>query len=193
MKVCITGGVGAGKSVVSKCIATLGYPVFNSDLEAKSLMNNDLLVKQELVSAFGENTFVNNVLNRSYLAEVVFNDETARATINSIVHPRVRQKFAEYAEENKETLVFNEAAILFETGAYKSFDKSILIIAPESLRIERVMARDNVSADQVKDRINAQWPDAKKKELADFIIINDDKTPLLEQIESVINQLNSLL
>lgn len=193
MKVCITGGVGAGKSVVSKCIATLGYPVFNSDLEAKSLMNNDLLVKQELVSAFGENTFVNNVLNRSYLAEVVFNDETARATINSIVHPRVRQKFAEYAEENRETLVFNEAAILFETGAYKSFDKSILIIAPESLRIERVMARDNVSADQVKDRINAQWPDAKKKELADFIIINDDKTPLLEQIELVINQLNSLL
>lgn len=189
MNICITGGVGAGKSVVSKCIQVLGYPVFNSDVEAKLILSEDQSAREEIINHFGRAAYNGKVLNRTYLADIVFKDESARGIINQIVHPRVRQKFADYSEVQSSPLVFNEAAILFETGAYKSFDKSILVTASEETRIQRVMERDNASREQVMERMNAQWSDEQKRKLADFEIVNDANQPILIQIEKIINQL----
>jgi dephospho-CoA kinase len=150
----ITGGIGAGKSTVAKIFESLGYPVFYSDAVAKQLMHTDPLLKQALIESFGEKTFLNGNLNRSFLAEIIMNDGEAKEKISSLVHPRVRESFDEFASDNSsKQLIFNEAAILFETGSYKSFDAVILVTAPEDVRIARVRQRDSATVEQVKDRM----------------------------------------
>lgn len=192
MKIGLTGGIGAGKSVVARIIESMGYPVFYSDFEAKNLVNKDPIIRKELNSLVGEDLFNNDELNRKRLAELIFNSPDLRASVNRIIHPRVREHFSNFCrEKGEDQLIFNEAAILFETGAYKNFDKNVLVTAPEELRIRRVMNRDHVSAQEVRHRLNAQWTDAQKIELADFILVNDEKTPLLRQVEELIDQLTS--
>lgn len=190
LKVGLTGGIGSGKSIVSKVLETLGYAVFNSDLESKRLMNHNQGLIHEITQIFGEEAYQNHELNRAYLARSVFQNPKLREQLNAIVHPATRQAFAEFCDLNhREKVVFNEAAILFETGAYKSFDKLILVTAPEELRIKRVMERDQLSMESVRERIKAQWPDSEKINLADFVLLNDDQRPLLSQIESLLSEL----
>ena len=130
--------------------------------------------------------YSNEVLNRPKLAEFIFNDPSLREKVNHIVHPRVREEFDSFVLRNSSPLIFNEAAILFETGAFKQFDATILITCPKSLRIERLMARDNSLQEEIEARMNAQWSDDQKQDLADYIIVNDEINPLLVQIEKVI-------
>jgi dephospho-CoA kinase len=154
-------------------------------------MHSDPSLKAALIEAFGEKTFLNNTLNRSYLAEIIMNDEAAKDKISNLVHPRVRKSFEAFALRNKEKeIVFNEAAILFETGSYKNFDSIILVTAPEDVRIERVQQRDNASVEQVRERMKNQWSDDQKIPLADYLIENTDATPVLEQVESLLKELN---
>lgn len=190
LKIGLTGGIGSGKSVVSKVLETMGYLVFNSDEESKALMNQDPSLVQKITQLFGEDAYQNDELNRPFLAEAIFQNPALREKISSIVHPATRLAFQSFCEQNqREKVIFNEAAILFETGAYTSFDKMILVSAPEALRIHRVMERDQLSEESVRARMKAQWPDDEKRKLADFVLINDDRTPLIDQIERVINQL----
>lgn len=191
IKIGITGGIGSGKSMVSKIIETFGYTVFNSDLEAKIIINTNLEVRKELIEIFGASIYTGTGLNRELLAKEIFSDPTLRQKVNQIVHPRVRQAFDALCETNTKKLIFNEAAILIETGAYKQFDKIILVTAPEPLRIGRVMARDNASEADVKSRISNQWSDNDKLEFADVVLINDEVQPLLIQIENFIDQVIS--
>lgn len=190
MKIGVTGGIGSGKSVLCKMLETMGYPVFNSDLEAKRLMRDDLELRNELISAFGNSVYVGGVLNKPFLSELIFNDSSARKKINDIVHPRVRRAFDDFELKNSDTLVFNEAAILFETGAHKKFDKTILVSASKNVKIARVINRDAVSQKEVEARMNTQWSDADKIKLADFVIINDETESVLMQLEHVLEQLN---
>lgn len=191
LKVGITGGIGSGKSVVSKIIETLGFTVFNSDMQAKSIINNDQQVREELIKLFGTAVYTEDGLNREFLADKIFADPTLLQNVNQIVHPKVRAAFDHISKIEKKKAIFNEAAILIETGAYKDFDKIILVSAPEDLRIERVMNRDNISEQEVKLRIANQWSDEKKAIFADVIITNDEVCPLLIQIENFIDQLIS--
>lgn len=191
LRIGVTGGIGSGKSIICRVLSELGYPVFHSDNVAKALLNNDLNVREEISDLFGNDIYTNTEIDKKRLAEIIFKDETAREKINSIIHPRVRQKFEEFAKACRSELVFNEAAILFETDSYKNFDATILVTAPEELRIERVMKRDGVSREQVLDRIKSQWKDEKKAELADYILVNDEKKPLLDQIEEILADLVS--
>lgn len=187
LRIGLTGGIGAGKSIVSKILTALNYPVFNSDNEAKKLLVNDSSVIAEMKAAFGDDVYHSDgTINRAYLADVIFKDSNAREQINAIVHPRVRIAFDEFVTAQNAPLIFNEAAILFETGAYKNFDATILVAAPDHLRIERVMKRDNVSREQVVARMNAQWSDDKKKDLADVVIMNDEHVPLIPQVEAML-------
>jgi dephospho-CoA kinase len=187
----ITGGIGAGKSIVCSIIHTTGYPVFYSDKAAKNILNSDDNAKAQIRNVFGEKSYLNNELNRSYISEKIFNDEKLLNAINEIVHPAVRQAFAKWAEEQSTDLVFNEAAILFETGAYKLYDANVLVVAPESIRIARVMERDRISEQAVRARINKQWPDAAKIKLADHLITNDNTEMLIPQVLDLIAKLRS--
>lgn len=185
----ITGGIGAGKSIVCKLLKTLGYPVFDSDAEAKRLMHTTL--KKDILELFGSQAYKNNTLNRAYIAEVVFEDNQVLAQLNAIVHPAVREAFDQFSKANKAPLVFNEAAILFETGAHKNYDAIVFVTAAEETRIKRVMQRDNVSKDQVRKRMDKQWSDERKQALTPFVINNNTDQLIIPQTLSVINQLIS--
>jgi len=191
IKVGITGGIGAGKSLVCSVIEQLGFPVFYSDIVAKSLIETDQEIRFFLESKLGEIIFDHSILNKSLLAKHLFSDKKLLSELNSIAHPKVRFLFDVWAFEQKNHIVFNEAAILFETGAYKNFDKIILITAPLSIRIERVVKRDATTEAQVQMRIDNQWSDERKIPLASFVVLNDDVTGLLSQIEKVIEYLNA--
>jgi dephospho-CoA kinase len=186
----ITGGIGSGKTLVASIITKMGYPVFNSDQEAKMIVLNDREVRQEIIQLFGVNSFLSDGLyNTSYVSEIVFQKPHKLEELNKIIHPRVREKFKHFVNVSESPLVFGEAAILFETGAYQNYDKMILITAPLELRILRSMKRDNLSRVQVEAKISKQWTDEEKLKFNPFVIVNDGKSPLLEQIENIIENL----
>jgi len=185
----ITGGIGAGKSFVCSIFERLGYPVFYSDKAANNIIDSDVEVKLQFEQLFGNDIFIGKQLDRTLLASIIFNDKEALEKINSIVHPKVRKAFDVWSEQQKSAIVFNEAAILFETGAYKKFDSTILVTAPNDLKISRVRNRDRVSADEIQRRMDNQWTDEQKGKLANFILLNDEQTPLIRQIEEVISRI----
>lgn len=185
-KIGITGGIGAGKSYVCKLLTDLGYPVFNADNEAKKIMQNDQKVVQQIKSVFGEESYIGNQLNREYLATVIFSDNSLKEKLNKIVHPAVILAYENWCKSQKSDLVFNEIAILFEMGRQKDFDHTILVTAPEEIKIDRVIRRDNTTREEVKKRMDNQWSDEKKIKLASFTIENDGKKELLPQIESIL-------
>lgn len=178
----ITGGIGSGKSTVCEIFRILGVPVFEADKVAKNLMNENRVVREKLVEWFGDGIYSENQLNRKALAEHIFNDKSLLNKVNNLVHPIVREEFEKW--KNKQETVYSvyEAAILFESGFYKLMDFTVLITAPEQIRINRVMMRDNLSQDQVVARINNQWTDDKKRKLATTVIINDNKNLIIPQI-----------
>lgn len=187
----ITGGIGAGKSHVSAMIRAMGYPVFDSDQTAKLLSDNDPTIKKELIEMFGEGVYTSTGLNRPFLAAQIFKNDEAREKVNKLIHPKVREAFKEFCEKHQKSIVFNEAAILVETGAYRNFDKLVLVTASEKLRLERVMKRDDVDSSEVQKRMAKQGSDSEKRKVADFEIVNDGASPLLVQIEKMIDYLTS--
>lgn len=190
LKVGITGGIGSGKSFVSKIFKTLGVPLYDADKEAKAIMNSSDTVRKGLIAAFGESVyFADGTLNRKWLAEQVFNNNDQLAILNGIVHPVVIQHAVDWANAQRSCYSLKEAALLFESGSYKTLDYTILVIAPQDVRIERVMARDNVSREEVINRINKQMSDEAKMEMAHFILVNDGIEPLLPQIYNIHKQL----
>jgi dephospho-CoA kinase len=190
LKIGITGGIGAGKSMVCKVLENMGYPVFYSDLEAKIIMNNHPEVRRFLIERVGANAYVNGELNRVFLAERFFSNPELLADVNRLVHPLVRKSFADFAKNNETSkLVFNEAAILFETGAFKQFDAIVLVTANEQTRIRRVMNRDGIGESEVIKRMSNQWSDEQKRALTEFEIDNNEDSHLLAQVEEVVVRL----
>jgi dephospho-CoA kinase len=183
-KIGITGGIGSGKTTVCEIFKLLGVPVFHADAEAKYLQNNDLQIKVKLTNLFGQHIYSpDGMLDRKKLAEIIFSDSAALANVNSIIHPAVRYKFLKWADNHQDApYILYEAAILLESRFASDFDRNILILANEKMRIERVIRRDHTSAELVKQRINNQMPDDKKIRLADFVIENNNKKLLLPQI-----------
>ncbi len=184
LKIGLTGGIGSGKSLIGKIMEAIGYPVYYSDLAAKELVDTDSEIRNQLIRLLGSEVYLDDELNRPFLAQQLFKNDQLRIQVNHIIHPKVRTAFAEWCKRQNSPYVFNEAAILFETGAYKTMDKNLLVTAPTELRIQRVIERDKMAAQQVEERMSKQWSDNAKKELADFIIVNDEKEPLIAQIET---------
>lgn len=185
-KIGITGGIGAGKSHVAKIIQAMGYPVYNSDERAKELTAVNSDIKKGLIDLFGNSIYEKGKLNKTALAKIIFSNESNREKVNSLIHPIVRADFDQWATEQRSELVFNESALLFETGSYKNFAEIILVHAPKDIRIERIMKRDKCTRDEVIKRMNAQLADEEKKLRTKFQISNDGKSPLLMQVENVI-------
>ena len=182
----ITGGIGAGKSLVAEIIKAMDYPVYNSDERAKELTDSNPKIKEGLIHLFGEEIYQNDKLNKFALAQAIFSDESLREKVNALIHPIVREDLNLWSLAQNNSLVFNESAILFETGSFKNFDAIILVYAPEELRIKRIMKRDNCSENEVLKRMNSQFSDEEKYQLTEFRVLNDEQTPLLVQVEQII-------
>ncbi len=181
----LTGGIGSGKTTVARIFEEFGVPCYYADTRAKEIMNEDEELRSALISEFGPDVYADGVLNRGFLAQIIFEDSSARDEVNALVHPAVGRDYEEWKAAQKAPYVLKEAAILFETGGYKMSDAVILVTAPEEVRIDRVMKRDSTSREKVKARMDAQWSDAKKEALADFIIFNDGKQLLIPQVKQI--------
>jgi len=186
-KIGITGGIGSGKTTVCEIFKLLGRPVFHADDEARNLQNNDLQVRKMLIEFFGEEIYMTDgTLDRKKLAGVIFNDTKALAVVNAIIHPAVRQYFLKWAENHQYApYILYEAAILLESGYASDFDRNILVLADEKIRIERVIRRDHISEDLVKQRINNQMPDSQKIGMVDYIIENSNEKLLIPRVMEI--------
>ncbi|WP_166334584.1 dephospho-CoA kinase [Sphingobacterium chungjuense] len=183
LRVGITGGIGAGKSIVCRLFQVLGIPVYDADQEAKNIMVEDEAVVASLKKAFGAQVYqASGELDRAYLAEMVFNDKAKLDELNSIVHPAVIHAGETWADAQEGAYSLKEAALLFESGSYKKLDFTIMVTADEAIRIQRVMERDKVTEQQVRARMEKQWPDSQKIALADALIINDGTQSLISQV-----------
>lgn len=178
----LTGGIGSGKSTVAEVFNTLGVPTFNADLNARAITNAMPSVVSKIKEAFGDAIYQHNLLDRAAMAKLVFNNPDALAKLNAIVHPATRQAFLDWKAQQNAPYILYEAAILFEAGADSVTDRTILVYAPQAERINRVVARDNVSPQDVAQRIANQWADERKAALATYIINNSGNTPLLPQV-----------
>lgn len=192
LKVGITGGIGSGKSTVCRIFSVLGIPVFEADLVAKQLQNTDPAIHSQLVDLFGASVYLsNNTVDRKYLAGIVFNDITLLHRLNAIIHPAVRQVFNEWCLQQHSPYVMLEAAILFESGLYQLMDKTIVVSTDESERIQRVMKRDKMTEELVRQRIRNQWTDEQRNKLADFVIYNNDNQLIIPQIVEIDKKLRT--
>lgn len=185
----ITGGIGSGKSMVAKILQLMGYPVYSSDQRAKEIMQEDQVLIAGLKELFGEEAYQDSNLNRPYIAAQIFKDSSKRTAMNNLVHPAVRKDFQNWVSRQKASLLFQESALLFETGNYRSFDAVILVSAPEKVRMERVKERDQLTDEQVQSRFNAQMPEEEKMKLTDLIIQNDGNHLLVPQILDLLKKI----
>ncbi|WP_373844141.1 dephospho-CoA kinase [Bacteroides heparinolyticus] len=183
IKIGITGGIGSGKSIVSHLLQVMGIPVYISDAEAKRLICSDPFIRKGLQALLGKDIYSGNTLNKQLLASYLFASPEHAQIINGIIHPRVKENFRQWVHHQINTWVVGiESAILVEAGFTDEVDVVVMIYAPEELRISRAIRRDTSSRELIEKRIQSQMNDEKKREYADFVIINDDKTPLIPQI-----------
>lgn len=176
---------------MGRILEAMNFPVYYSDEQSKNIVDSDPEIRKELIALIGTEVYLNDKLNRPFLAERIFKDDTLIQKVNAIIHPKVRQQFSNWAEAQRSTIVFNEAAILFETGAYQLMDATILVTAPLELKIDRVIKRDRLTREQVLERMSKQWSDEQKIPLADFVVANDDTQPLLKQVENILLKLTT--
>ena len=191
LKVGITGGIGSGKSTVSRFFSELGVPVYDSDQRAKSLMQHDDSIIIKIKKEFGDGSYLNNVLNRSHIAEIVFKNELKLKQLNAIVHPVLRTDFNNWLSQNSNAkFVIKEAAIMIESGAYKDLDKLIVVNANREQKIKWIKKRDHLLLEDIENRIQNQLSDKIRNQYADFIIENNSsKKELKQQVLSVYNKL----
>lgn len=183
-KVGITGGIGSGKTTVCRVFETLGIPVYYADERAKSLMNTNEDLRKEIIAIFGKDAYLpDGSLNRKHIASIVFTDNSKLKALESVVHPAVAKDGNDWHYSQKDKpYTLKEAALLVENGSYKHFDKMILVTAPKSVRIERVMARDKTTAEAVEARMDAQLSDEEKRKVCDFVIENDGAQSIIKQV-----------
>lgn len=186
----ITGGIGSGKSLVSRALECMGYQVYNADKRSKWILLNDQKVLEAIKSRWSERVLVNNQIIPSKIGAIVFKDEQELKWLNSLLHPRVAHDFKQWiANHQNEKLLFKEAAILFESGGAKELDFIINVNADESIRVGRVIQRDQTTAQEVKLRMSKQMTDQERSALSDFNITNDGKELVLPQLDAILEQL----
>lgn len=185
LQVGITGGIGAGKTLVCEIFNKLGAPIYNADERARWLMNNEEKIKNQLIPAFGEESYKSDgTLNRDHIASIVFNNEEKLNQLNSIVHPVVGTDYQDWLKANSaQEYVVKEAALMFTSGAYKTLDKVVSVLAPEEMRIARVVKRDPFRSEkEIKAIVGKQVEDKMRIELSDYVIYNDEDQMLIPQV-----------
>ncbi|WP_339627455.1 dephospho-CoA kinase [uncultured Maribacter sp.] len=181
----LTGGIGSGKSTIAAMFHELGVPVYNSDERAKHLMNTSKKIKKELVELLGKKAYLDDKINRTYIAKKVFNDADMLEKLNKIVHPVVRKDFIKWTKKQNAPYVIQETALLFENNAQELYDSVILVTAPKKIRIERVLSRDGSTKEQIIARMNNQLDDETKLESTNFVIENIDLKSTALKVQDV--------
>ena len=189
IKVGITGGMGSGKSTVAKVFETLGIPVFYADTRAKILMDENAELKEKIQENFGEDTYVYGKLDRKHLSSIIFNDSKKLALLNSFVHPATIKDADDWMKQQKTHYAIKEAALIFESGAQEYLDYVIGVYSPTTIRIQRVIKRDHITAEEVKLRMNKQIDEEIKMRLCDFVITNDEQKLLIPQVLKIHEEL----
>ena len=191
MKIGITGGIGSGKTTVCSIFETLGIPVYYADDRAKWLMVNNETLKAKIVDTFGPAAYMETgELNRAHIAKLAFSNQSLLEQLNAAVHPAVGHDAKSWNDaQTNVPYTLREAALLFESGSFKALDSVIVVTAPESLRLTRVMERDGVEAEAVRARMRKQMPEQEKVERADFVINNDGAHSLIHQVYAIHQQL----
>jgi dephospho-CoA kinase len=190
LQIGLTGGIGSGKSTVAKVFELLHVPVYYADDRSRFILQNNPTVHDKLKAIWGDQVFqANGLVDKKALADIVFNNESELHKLNAIMHPLVAEDYAQWLSVQNTEYVMKEAAILIESGSYKTCDKIIVVSVPEALAIERVKSRDNVSEEQVKARMSKQMSNDEKIKYADFVIVNDGIKMLIPQILEIHKQL----
>ena len=188
----LTGGIGSGKTFVADILKTNSQiRAFDSDLIAKQILNDDQSVKKNIISNFGDKSYINNKINTKFISDIVFSNQVELKKLNNIVHPRVLDFFKIFKLEHSNKIIVLESALLFETGLYLYNDINILITSSLEVRINRVMKRDKSSKEDVLRIIKSQWQDSKKIEFADFVIENINKLETEKKVKKLINSIIS--
>jgi len=190
IKVGVTGGIGSGKSVVCDIFRLHGIPVFDADNEAKNLNDTSPIIREKLTRHFGETLYSDDKLNRKLFARLIFHDEEKRAIANAIIHPAVADYFTEWCQQREEQpYLIIDAALLIEAGFHCLVDKVIIVSSPADIRIERVMKRDHTTLSEVEARMKNQLSEEEKIKYADVVIYNDNRQPLIEQVDDFLQSL----
>jgi dephospho-CoA kinase len=196
----ITGGIGSGKSTVAEIIEEFGYPVYYSDDLAKEIVNNDAELQLKIRALLGDEAYdASGRYDRAFVAQKVFDNVNQLNQLNSLIHPAVKKDFERWVEDQDETFLFKETALLFELKLHEACDRSILVTADDEIRIRRVMERDNKTTGQVQAIINRQMPENEKAAMADFVIFNNEgfaelrnaTNLVLKQLAASFNQENA--
>ena len=194
----ITGGIGSGKSLICKIFSMMNIPIYDADSRAKYLINNDLFLKNSIKTLLGKNAYLpTGKYNRKWVASQVFNNPDLLKQLNSLVHPCVHKDSHDWVKKySKSPFLIYEAALMKAAGDNNMFDKVIVINAPINLRIQRIQVRDKRSEQEIKDIIARQISDEERLKIADYVIENDDKEPVLEQVlelyEIIVGQVSNL-
>lgn len=191
IKIAITGGIGSGKSYVSRLLRDRGIPVYDADAEAKRLTCSDEGIRRALTALLGKEAYAGGTLNKPLLASYLFSSPACAVRVNAIIHPRVREDFARWARRQSEhaPVAGIESAILYEAGFEDTVDAVVAVCAPRETRLRRVVARDGVTRAQAEARMAAQMDDEEKCRRADYLVLNDGIRPLAPQLDDIIRQL----
>ena len=186
MKICITGGIGSGKSYICKLLKMRGINVYDCDTAAKKLIQTSNTIRQQLIDLIGPDAYIDNQFNKEALTKFLLKNDGNNKAVNNIIHPEVLYDF-----ENR-GMDWMESAILFESGFDKFVDYVVIVTAPEELRIQRVIQRNNISREKVLQWMQHQWPQEKIRQLADYEIINDGILNIDSQLDKLLNNINKL-
>ena len=181
----LTGGIGSGKTTVAKQFSEMGIPVYIADEEAKGLMRRSKIIKRKLIKLFGDEAYIDDELNKPFLANIIFNDKRYLQKMNAIVHPKVARHFQKWVIKQDTPYVIKEVAILFENGGHKACDFVITVTAPIETRIKRLLKRDNTSKEKIEAIMKNQWTDKEKVKHSHFVIENIELENTKKQVEKI--------
>lgn len=186
----LTGGIGSGKSTVSRLFEAMGIPVYIADTESKRLTESSPVIKEKLTERFGMDLYAAGKLNKTLLSSLIFENENNRNFVNSVIHPEVWIDFERWkAQHTNSPVLIIETALLFETGYSETVDIAVTVAAPEELRISRLICREGWSRQEILSRIRSQFPEEEKIRRSNYVIYNDDRQAVIPQVEKILKEI----
>lgn len=193
VQIAVTGNIGCGKTTICQMMENEGVPVYYSDVHAKQLMNQNESLIDSIKERFGKESYYDGMLNRKWIASIVFDDATALNDLNNLVHPVVQKDYLNWLSQQTKDIVAYESAILIEHGNQGDFDFVILVQCPEKIRSARIQKRDGLTLDEVQARTRFQLQEEEKIKYADYLIENTSLEEAKQQLSTVISSIRKKL